>query len=206
MKKKTVFLGRLFSFLLILKKLIIVSGSALTITALIFMTPESAYADNAVFYLNEGFDKFNKKYFYGAIYDFTKAIEIDPNNFKAYLNRGITKVNLDLPDRAIADFNKAIEINPNHEIAHIKRGFAKYLLKDYEGSITDFNKAIEINPKSTIAYANRGDAKLLLGDIKGHCADYKISASLGVDVTYPKHHEIMQDKVNNPIFKNLCDI
>ena len=205
MKKKTVFIGILFSFLLVVKKLITFSGSALIMTSLIFAIPESAYADTAVFYYNQGIDKFKKGYFYGAIHDFTKAIEIDPNDFEAYVNRGMAKINLDLTESAIIDFNKAIEIDPKFYPAYLKRGFAKRLLKDYLGAIEDYNKVIEINPKNSNAYAGRGDAKLGLGDMKGHCTDYKIAASLGEDATDPKHQEIMQDMVENGVFKYFCD-
>ena len=205
MKKKTVFIGILFSFLLVVKKLITFSGSALIMTSLIFAIPESAYADTAVFYYNQGIDKFKKGYFYGAIHDYTKAIEIDPNDFKAYVNRGITKTKLDLPEKAIADFNKAIEINPKSYRAYLSRAFAKHVLKDYLGAIADFNKAIEINPKSSRAYFGLGEAKLGLGDLKGLCTAWKIAASLGEDATDPEHQEIMQDLVDTEIHKYFCD-
>jgi Flp pilus assembly protein TadD len=47
-----------------------------------------------------------------AIEDFTKAIELNPQDAKAYVRRGnVYQVNGD-SDHAIADYNKAIEINP----------------------------------------------------------------------------------------------
>ena len=55
----------------------------------------------------------------GAISDYTKAIEINPNYAKAYYNRGLTKRNLKDFNGAISDYTKAIEINPNYAKAYV---------------------------------------------------------------------------------------
>ena len=50
------------------------------------------------------------KEFKGAIDDFTKAIEIDPNDDSSYKCRGLSKKILKDFKGALDDFNKAIEI------------------------------------------------------------------------------------------------
>ena len=45
-----------------------------------------------------------------AIQLYTKAIEIDPNHFKAYLNRGFAFDKIGETDKAIADYSKAVLI------------------------------------------------------------------------------------------------
>jgi lipoprotein NlpI len=45
----------------------------------------------AVAYNNRGFSKDDLKDYYGAIADYTKAIELDPNYASAYKNRAIAK-------------------------------------------------------------------------------------------------------------------
>ena len=45
----------------------------------------------AVAYNNRGFSKDDLKDYYGAIADYTKAIELDPNYASAYKNRAISK-------------------------------------------------------------------------------------------------------------------
>ena len=45
-------------------------------------------------YFDQGIEKYDAGNYQGAILDYTKAIEIDPNNANAYVNRGITKMNL----------------------------------------------------------------------------------------------------------------
>ena len=116
---------------------------------------------------------------YERIYEYTKAIEINPNNAVAYYNRGIFRRRLDDYYGAISDYTKAIEIYPNDSKAYLNRGFAKGKLKDYYGAISDFTKAIEINPKYAFAFANRGTSKESIGDMQGACDDWGKASSFG---------------------------
>ena len=77
-------------------------------------------------YFYSAYEKGNQNDHYGAIADYTKAIEINPNNADAYTNRGVVKYDLKDSSGAIADHTKAIEINPNFADAYNNRGVAKY--------------------------------------------------------------------------------
>ncbi len=57
---------------------------------------------------NRGISKDELKDHYGAIADYTKAIELDPNFVDAYTNRGISKYNLN--QNECPDFKKACEL------------------------------------------------------------------------------------------------
>ena len=147
---------------------------------------------SAVEYWNRASDKTKVGNYYGAIADYTKAIELAPNNGSSYNNRGSLKFN-NLKDYygAIADYTKAIEIVSNQgahynnnlalAYAYNNRGTSKYNLKDYYGAIADYTKAIELAPNNGngSSYNNRGAVKLALGDLTGACADRKKAASLG---------------------------
>jgi len=133
---------------------------------------EKSNLNTAEEYFYRGYDKSDKGDYYGAISDFTKAIEINPNLANAYFTRGNAKYNLKDYNGAIADFTKAIEINPNFAKAYYNRGNSKSDLKDYYGAISDFTKAIEINPNSANAYNNRGNSKSDLKDYYGAISDY----------------------------------
>ena len=78
---------------------------------------------------------------YGAISEYSKAIEVNPNYNQAYNNRGNSKYRLKDYYGAIADYSKSIEINPNMSSTYFNRGNAKYNLKDYSGACSDWKKA-----------------------------------------------------------------
>ena len=86
-------------------------------------------------YFYSAFKKASLKDYYGAIADYTKAIELNPNKAQIYYNRGAAKGILNDPYGAIADYTKAIELNPNKDDAYNNRGVQKKKLKDYNGAI-----------------------------------------------------------------------
>ena len=115
----------------------------------------------------------------GAISDYNKVIELNPQYAYAYYNRGIAKYDLEDYRGAISDYNKAIELNPQYAEAYYNRGIAKRKLEDYRGAISDYNKAIELNPQDAAAYNNRGNAKHILKDTNGACLDWSKAGELG---------------------------
>ena len=61
-------------------------------------------------YFYSAYSKYDLQDYYGAIADYTKAIEIDPNYTNAYVNRGISKYNLQDYYGACQDARKAQEL------------------------------------------------------------------------------------------------
>jgi tetratricopeptide (TPR) repeat protein len=133
---------------------------------------DNCFGQAAIEYLNSGIAKGKLDDFKGAIADYDKAIEINPNYGEAYGYRGYAKVNLNNYQGAIADFNKAIEINIKYAKAYFFRGISKYNLSDYQGAIADYNKAIKINPKYQEAYYFRGILKDELSDYHEAITDF----------------------------------
>ena len=133
-------------------------------------------------HFNQGVEKYEAGNYQGAIADYTKAIEINPQNATAYNNRGSAKDDLGDYQGAIDDYDKAIEINPQNADAYNNRGVAKGNLEDYQGAIADYTKAIEIDPQHANAYGNRGFSKGVgFQDSDGACSDFKKAASLGLE-------------------------
>ena len=95
-------------------------------------------------YLNRGVSKTYLSDHSGAIVDYSKAIEINPNFGLAYYNRGLSKRHLKDYNGAIVDYSKAIELEPKYDSAYVNRGTTKTYLNDHRGAISDFTKAIEI--------------------------------------------------------------
>ena len=76
-------------------------------------------------YWNSGNEYLLRDDYKGAIADFTKAIEINPEFTQAYLNRGVAYAFLQDYQAAIADYTKAIEINPKLAPAYDNRGVVR---------------------------------------------------------------------------------
>jgi tetratricopeptide (TPR) repeat protein len=66
--------------------------------------------DSAEDYYDKGIIKGGLKDYYGAISDFNKVIEIDPNSALAYFHRGGTKVNINDLSGACSDWQKAVDL------------------------------------------------------------------------------------------------
>lgn len=118
-----------------------------------------------------GNTKKNQGDYQGAILEYTKAINFNPNDADAYTNRGFAKNKLRDYKGAILDFSKAIELNPSEAKSYFNRGSAKANSEDYQGAIADFSKAIEINPNFAESYHYRGNLKYTLNDYRGAIVD-----------------------------------
>jgi tetratricopeptide (TPR) repeat protein len=91
-----------------------------------------------------------------AIEDFTKAIELVPNDPALFVNRANVYRDMKNFDRAITEYTKAIGIKSAHSPAYTGRGHVYMLKNDGVNALADFSKAIEINPQESEAYYNRG--------------------------------------------------
>ena len=58
---------------------------------------------------------------YGAIADFTKAIELDPNDALAYINRGIAKANLKDIKGCCYDLIKSINLGSTQNVDWVRK-------------------------------------------------------------------------------------
>jgi lipoprotein NlpI len=108
----------------------------------------------------------------GVIADYTKYIELKPDDADAYVNRSFAKQAKGDSDGAIADCTKAIGLKPDDADGYNNRGIAKKAKGDLDGAIADYTKAIELKPDDADAYNNRAIAKKAKGDLDGAIADY----------------------------------
>lgn len=138
----------------------------------------------ADFYYNRGIENAKLKDFLGAIQDYNKAIELNPNDYIFYYNRGNAKFKMNIFHDAIQDFNKSIELNDNHSSSYNNRGLAKARLEDYRGAISDYDKAILLDASDAEAYYNRGLSKLMLKDKNSGCLDLSKAGELGETDAY----------------------
>jgi tetratricopeptide (TPR) repeat protein len=130
----------------------------------------------------------------GALADYNKAIEIDPEYMDAYFSRGLLKYSkLDDIDGAVADYNKAIDLDPSNTNFYHLRGMLKYeKLDDAAGALIDYNKSIELDPTHDNCYYWRGILKHnKLNDAAGALTDYNKSIKLNPNEPYHYNHRGM---------------
>ena len=82
-----------------------------------------------------GVEKMKVKDYEGAIADYTKAIEINPDFAIAYSDRGFSKYSLKDYYGAIADYTKFTELDPDNPVAFFLRGDAKDKIDDFKGRL-----------------------------------------------------------------------
>ncbi|MCU0359652.1 MAG: tetratricopeptide repeat protein [Bacteroidia bacterium] len=87
----------------------------------------------------------------GAIEAYTKAIELDPNYFKAYSSRAECYEKLNKKDLAIEDYKKAIAFTPKEKELYYKAGVLMVDLQKYAEADQMFRKAIERDKSYTEA-------------------------------------------------------
>ena len=63
-------------------------------------------------YMKKGSEYRNNKDYDKAIFEFTNAIKVDPNNPNAYMFRGSTYEEKKDYNKAISDYGKAIQVDP----------------------------------------------------------------------------------------------
>ncbi|MGD8372790.1 MAG: tetratricopeptide repeat protein, partial [Syntrophobacterales bacterium] len=76
-----------------------------------------------------------------AIFDFTRAIEINPRYAEAYFNRAGAYVEKDQYDQAISDLTRVIELDPEDPEAYNNRAVAYYYQGEYDKAWEDVYRA-----------------------------------------------------------------
>lgn len=131
-------------------------------------------------YHNRGVAKDEIKNYYGAIEDYTNAINSNISQpSEAFRNRGVSKHSLGNYKGAILDYSEAIRIDITDYIAFNNRAISKTKLEDYYGAIADYNIALSLNSNYATAYTGRGNARGCIDDLIGARTDLKKACDLG---------------------------
>jgi tetratricopeptide (TPR) repeat protein len=134
---------------------------------------------SSAYYRSLGDDLSFKRNFTEAIANYTKSIEIDPQDATAYNNRGRAFDQLNRQDEAFADFTRVIEIDPSNRNGYHNRGVIYYKRSEYQKAVEDFTRAIEIDPNFREAYLNRANAYQMLAQRNLAEADRQKARELG---------------------------
>ncbi len=107
----------------------------------------------------------------GALADFTRAIEIDPNNAAPYLGRGIIRRRLRNFEGALQDHDRAVTLGPGTPELYMARGATRAVNGDLRGAVDDFTKASTLDPNPYRAYLWRAYAYVALKETDRAVAD-----------------------------------
>jgi tetratricopeptide (TPR) repeat protein len=133
-----------------------------------------------------------------AIYDYTRAIDLDPKYAAAYCNRGNAYRKIRKRDEALSDYTRAIELDPQYAVAYFHRGKFFNDESNLDQAIADYTKAITIDLQYAAAYYNRGNAHRDLGNLDQAIADYTkaIESDLQYAVAYSNRGNAHRDQGN----------
>ncbi len=123
-------------------------------------------------YLNRGIIEYTRRAdFPSAIADFTKALQLGPDNINALMHRGVAYGASNEFDKGFADLNRAIELAPEFARAYYYRGVLYTLRGSADRALADLGAAIRLDPKLSEAYLNRAGVYAQLGQHDKAIAD-----------------------------------
>jgi tetratricopeptide (TPR) repeat protein len=162
-------------------------------------------------YFNRGLSLYNKAQlaptealYRQAAADFSKAIEIKPNDAEYWTSRGSVYIRLMTIDyerslaQALSDLNQAIRLNPKSGAAYRERGVVYELSNQLAKALPDLNTAIRLDPKDAVAYYTR--AKVHGGSNRYAAAKADAEMALKLFPSY-EAAQIYRDYMNEQIAK-----
>jgi tetratricopeptide (TPR) repeat protein len=127
---------------------------------------------------------FNEHKYVEAIEEFSRVLELEPQNTWSLGMRGECYRMLSRYDEAIADFSRSLELSPDSawDLAH--RGECYRAKEDYANAIADLNRAIELNPEDSWTLGSRGDAYRLTNEFDKAIEDFSKAIRLDANYTW----------------------
>ncbi len=116
-----------------------------------------------------------------AIADYTKAIQLEPENGANFNNRGLAYHSKGDFALAVTDFTQAIRLVPNNAIIYTNRGHAHLKKGDIASASADFTKALLIDVKYSRAYSGLGQAYAKKKDYPSAVKQYTKAIALKPD-------------------------
>src|SRR4051812_8225442 len=119
--------------------------AALSLLLALLAAPAHAQ-ETAVGHFNAGVRNYRQGDLPASIAEFTKAIELNPEYWKAYTSRGVAKRDSGDLDGAVSDHSKSIELNPKNAAAYSNRGAVYRDQKKLDAALADYSTALLLDP------------------------------------------------------------
>ncbi|HOY31752.1 MAG TPA: tetratricopeptide repeat protein [Bacteroidales bacterium] len=179
LKKSAGFLCVLFFLLfsyLTWNRISVWENSNVLFTDVIKKYPNSYHA-----YWARGDGKNKLKDYQGALQDYNRSIQLNPDFSISRNSRGYIFLELNDYAPALSDLNASILLDSNASQAYHNRGLVYDRLGDTSAAMRDYNKAISINPKLQNSYAARGILKARMGKPESALTDFNEAIILNPD-------------------------
>jgi putative GTP pyrophosphokinase len=111
-------------------------------TRILEMRPNNTVC--SLIYKHRGMANFAQSQYEDAITDFTQALELDPESYKAAYYCGIVKAVMQRYPEAIDDFSLSLGINPYQAFCLYRRGQAYYHVGDLLQALADCDAALKL--------------------------------------------------------------
>lgn len=134
-------------------------------------------SETADAYLQRGDAHKNLGHFDLALADWSRAIDLDPNQAQAYTARGTYYQSKNETAKALSDFERSLELNPTVD-GYFQRGQLYAALGQFDKAIEDYDRAIAERRDAPWVYLARSIAKRTLGDEIGYRRDQERAAKL----------------------------
>lgn len=105
--------------------------------------PQTSGVLKADIYNDRGIARFELLDLKAAMLDFSKAIAVNPNDYRAYYNRGCACARSGDRSCAVRDFTHSLKLKPTNAQAYLNRGIAYHQLGYEPAAIADLRKALE---------------------------------------------------------------
>ena len=111
-------------------------------TQILALNPDETIS--SLIYKHRGMAYFARSHYEEAIADFAKALDLDPQSYKAAYYQGIVCAVLRQYPRAVEAFNLSLKINPYQPYCLYRRGQAYFHLEDYSQALADCEAALAL--------------------------------------------------------------